>query len=390
MKNNYMKSIYLICMLFIVNISNSQTYDCDNVYLIINQKGFYNSGELVFQPKSGFVYYALDITVKSKSSIQISYNLFYFKLKDKQGYEYTPALCDLEPQFGSGYISLNEKARGFVVFEVPKSSSEFYLFYEPEIFSKSYKIEIQNEIKSDKPRENITPFDLIKRITNPIVCASLSNLNSDYADIFNEYIIDLEKKLIYNTEYKKFDKLNYKSNIHKGSFINPSSEEILLEITIESGLVENALNNGISLIYVFDKYSSIISGPFLYQLGNINDVIDIDENGLSEIYFLMENHIQSVQIETLEVFEKNFINPILSIVFYYKNFNNEILVSEFKYDEGLLIFNSLLYIYDNDKKLIETQPHLDEYKLENGKFYHIENENNLDWMKVSEYIYPEY
>ena len=141
-----MKKIILLFFIFFLYSTNfllSQSYDCENVYLTINKNGIYRSNnESFFQPTSGHKYYYLDITVLNNRQNQISYNLFDFTLKDEEGYQYTPTFCDLSPAFGSGYLSPSEKARGFVVFEVLINSNGYKLLYQPDLFSTTYKIDL--------------------------------------------------------------------------------------------------------------------------------------------------------------------------------------------------------------------------------------------------------
>jgi hypothetical protein len=96
--------------------------------------------------KQGNTYLLVDVTVQNVDRDRAPYNPMYFKVRSKDGFEYTTAFASPDGSLHSGELAKGESVRGWVTFEVPTSASGFMLTYEPLVILGGYRtIRIQLE-----------------------------------------------------------------------------------------------------------------------------------------------------------------------------------------------------------------------------------------------------
>lgn len=81
--------------------------------------------------KDGSVFKVVEVVIENVSSDkEVSYNPFYFKVKDADGFEYN-ASTSPENSLSSGKLTKGDKARGFLAFEVKIAAKDIVMSYEP-------------------------------------------------------------------------------------------------------------------------------------------------------------------------------------------------------------------------------------------------------------------
>jgi hypothetical protein len=87
------------------------------------------------RPEEGNKYFAVEVTVENKGSEANSYNPLDFTLQDSSGYTFEKTYTvSKEPSLSSGDLQPGRKVRGWITFEIPKTSSNLELIYKPDIF----------------------------------------------------------------------------------------------------------------------------------------------------------------------------------------------------------------------------------------------------------------
>ena len=89
----------------------------------------YTEPNQFMQPEENNKYMVVDISIENAGTGAISYNTLYFEFQDSNGYIYSRTIVSKEPYFGQGTLQPGRKARGFIVYEVPKNSSGFELIF---------------------------------------------------------------------------------------------------------------------------------------------------------------------------------------------------------------------------------------------------------------------
>lgn len=80
---------------------------------------------------AGNTFLLLDVTVTNAAPRELSYSVFDFTLTDGEGYQYLTSASPVEPALRAGDLSVGEKGRGFVVFELPAAADNLTLHFEP-------------------------------------------------------------------------------------------------------------------------------------------------------------------------------------------------------------------------------------------------------------------
>lgn len=91
--------------------------------------------------KDGSTYVIAEVVIENTGYDSTPYNLLYFEVKDSDGFEYNAAvvLGTDTPMIQSGDLTLGDKARGIVVFEVKKEATGLVLKYEPLVIGGEYE-----------------------------------------------------------------------------------------------------------------------------------------------------------------------------------------------------------------------------------------------------------
>jgi hypothetical protein len=108
--------------------------ECEEKGLAVIVHGMERRDSLgIFKPGEGNDYLILDITIRNKLGVEISYSQFFMSVKDEyeRVYPASPvvavALTGYLP--GGGTLRPGESVRGYVCFEVPKTSQNFIFRY---------------------------------------------------------------------------------------------------------------------------------------------------------------------------------------------------------------------------------------------------------------------
>ncbi len=86
------------------------------------------------KPKTGNIWLGVELVVESISDEQIWANPAHAKLLDVAGTTYSYSFIaskDCDPGLRAGQLNKNEKAMGWVVFEIPEDASGLRLVYDP-------------------------------------------------------------------------------------------------------------------------------------------------------------------------------------------------------------------------------------------------------------------
>jgi len=84
-----------------------------------------------FAPKNGFVKVGIEVSLEGTSRLEVPVNPFYATLFGASGDSYTSTLAGCEPGLPSIRLTSGQRARGFVTFEIPKTTRKLELRYAP-------------------------------------------------------------------------------------------------------------------------------------------------------------------------------------------------------------------------------------------------------------------
>lgn len=241
--------------------------------------------------------------------------------------------------------------------------------------------------------QSIDPNILLSKIQNRIF------KHPYYSDIY----VDLDKKSILSIDHEKNTSkeefFNFMLTSHHGSFLNKNNLEYLLVIKIDeiSSFFGHAGNWGnTTLIFLFDENLSQI-GEIYSQDHNTEfiEVIDIDNNGLSEVIMKSYYGHMGCSQEWVMIFCQNFNEPSLTSVTHHDCENTgipgEIITLNSKYsvqNKKITFFSKLDYLIsfgmnedtdETDVRIIKSEDKVDTYELIDGKFIHLKSELNVNW-----------
>ena len=99
------------------------------------------AGTSVFKPSSDKVWFAALVQVEGINPTGASYNPFYFKARDDQGFEYNFSAFGMEPTLlSSNDLKPGQIVKGWVTFEVPATTKKLTLVYTPGFFNEPVEI----------------------------------------------------------------------------------------------------------------------------------------------------------------------------------------------------------------------------------------------------------
>ncbi len=125
-----------------VETSQSLAYNSRSYEVKVNSIEYPAAYNQFSEPEENHVYLSLDIVMKNTSSDVQSVGSMSFKLKDGKGFLYEPEWPTIKspkfPVFERLYSQ--EKARGWITFEIPESSKDLVLEYND--FGEDFKIQL--------------------------------------------------------------------------------------------------------------------------------------------------------------------------------------------------------------------------------------------------------
>ncbi len=92
--------------------------------------------------KAGSTYVIVDVTIENVSADKAPYNLFYFRVKDADSFEYSATINVSNDALKSGELAKGEKVRGTVATEVPAAAKGLVLSYAPLVVVGGYTIRV--------------------------------------------------------------------------------------------------------------------------------------------------------------------------------------------------------------------------------------------------------
>jgi hypothetical protein len=100
-----------------------------NFYLTATEFEYAESYER--QADTGYQYLAVEVQIESRVDNFEDYKLIYARLQDNDGHTYFASFTGKEPFFeDSGPLKKGAIVKGWITFQVPKNSGDFWLIYE--------------------------------------------------------------------------------------------------------------------------------------------------------------------------------------------------------------------------------------------------------------------
>jgi len=127
--------------------------------------------------KAGNTLFDIEVIIQNVSREETTpYNPFYFKIKDKDGFEYNTTINAFSPALQSGELEKGDVVRGHVTFEVKKEAVDLIVTYEPMVLFGDYKpIRISLAEKAEKPAEIPSPLPFPKnKVGTPVESAGVT------------------------------------------------------------------------------------------------------------------------------------------------------------------------------------------------------------------------
>lgn len=98
----------------------------------LEKKSTISVAGLDLSAKAGFQYITLDVTILSEADEDVDANTLYATLKDANGASYNASLLGREPELPTqNNVAKGQMVRGWLTFEVPKSTTGLVFIYEP-------------------------------------------------------------------------------------------------------------------------------------------------------------------------------------------------------------------------------------------------------------------
>jgi hypothetical protein len=120
----------------------NEVVEADGFRFSITEVKEYSESNQFMQPKEGMKYLAIMPTVENISNSSKYFGATYFTLKSKDGEQYDAGWTTIAPDLKSEDIQPTMKAKGYLVFEVPNSTTtnNLYLMYNGSMFSNTQVI----------------------------------------------------------------------------------------------------------------------------------------------------------------------------------------------------------------------------------------------------------
>lgn len=93
-----------------------------------------STGDDISKPKEGDIYLEISVTLQNTTTTTQSVSsLISFKLADSTGQSYSETIVTSAPNPPDGSVSPNQKTKGTLSYEVPKSEKTFTLSFSPDL-----------------------------------------------------------------------------------------------------------------------------------------------------------------------------------------------------------------------------------------------------------------
>lgn len=116
-----------------------EVVEAGGVSLVVNSLTAAATSDIL-APAEGNFYLILDATITNVSRDDgAAYSPLYFSVKDSDGFEYEYAFVYFEPAIHAGNMPLSDKVRGNVAFEIPLTTKDLTLTYDPIVIGGGYE-----------------------------------------------------------------------------------------------------------------------------------------------------------------------------------------------------------------------------------------------------------
>lgn len=84
-----------------------------------------------FRPAGGRIKLGLDVLIEARGVREVPANPFLARLRDAEGRDYQADIAGCTPTLRAERLAANDKARGFITFEVPQDANGLVMTYAP-------------------------------------------------------------------------------------------------------------------------------------------------------------------------------------------------------------------------------------------------------------------
>jgi hypothetical protein len=95
---------------------------------------FIADGIYMHELKKDHKYVVIEVTMLNNSDHPTEYNLYQWKLKDDNNYQYDICVTGVEPDLSTGTLNPGKQIRGWIGFDVLKDSKNFTAIFTPKVF----------------------------------------------------------------------------------------------------------------------------------------------------------------------------------------------------------------------------------------------------------------
>jgi hypothetical protein len=104
----------------------------DEEYFGVSEVDLDFPGTDLLKPEAGKLWIAALVEIEGINPDGATYNPFFFKVRDEEGFEYNFNAFGKDPQLQSGNeLKPGQKVKGWMTFEVPATAKKFTLIYTP-------------------------------------------------------------------------------------------------------------------------------------------------------------------------------------------------------------------------------------------------------------------
>ena len=107
-----------------------QRVEAGGIAMIVNSITTNPNPSQFSSASEGKTYLIVDVLIENTSAEPLSYNPYYFTVKDSNSYEYSGGETVPDPRFSSGQLAPGDSVRGLVGFEIPISAAGLVLTHD--------------------------------------------------------------------------------------------------------------------------------------------------------------------------------------------------------------------------------------------------------------------
>jgi hypothetical protein len=81
----------------------------------------------------------LTVKIENTGRTRMPFNPLYFRVKDRDGYEYLPVIGSPETSLQAGSLARGRTVRNIIIFEVPENDLRLLVTYQPTVLFDQYQ-----------------------------------------------------------------------------------------------------------------------------------------------------------------------------------------------------------------------------------------------------------